>query len=100
MSEDREVFEFQWDKGNIDKNRKHKVQNQESEDVFLDEKKVILKDVLHSVSEKRFIALGRSRLGRLLYVVFAKRGLKIRVTSARNINQKEVHLYEKTVKNS
>lgn len=90
----RKVFEFQWDKGNIDKNKQHSVENKEAEEVFFDENKIVYRDKLHSKTEDRFIALGRTDENRLLYVVFTKRGKKIRIISARDINKKEVQIYE------
>jgi len=92
----KDAFEFEWDKGNIEKNKKHKVEDREAEEVFLDEGKVILKDKLHSQKEERFIVLGKTKKNRLLYLVFTKRKKKIRIISARNINKKEVLLYEET----
>lgn len=94
MRKVRKVFEFEWDKGNIDKNRKHKVENQECEQVFFDENKIIFKDALHSVAEKRFVLIGKTESRRCLYIIFTYRGKKIRVISARDINKKEVKLYE------
>ncbi len=91
----KKVFEFQWDKGNIDKNKKHEVLDKEEEEVFFDENKVIYKDKLHSKHEKRFTVLGKTKENRLLYVVFTKRGKRIRIISARDINRKEMNLYEK-----
>lgn len=87
--------EFIWDKGNTDKNyKKHNVSNAEAEQVFDDENKVIFKDTLHSGYESRFILLGKSNTGRLLFIVFTIRSKnKIRVISARDINKKEIHLY-------
>jgi len=91
------VLEFEWDKGNIDKNKKHDVEDKESEEIFFDGGKVILKDKLHSSdSEERFIILGRTKKGRLLYLVFTKRGKRIRIISARDTNKKEVYIYEET----
>lgn len=49
----KEIVEFEWDKGNIGKNKKHNVDDSESEEVFFDEKKVILNEVLHVRSEER-----------------------------------------------
>lgn len=93
----KESIEFFWDKGNIDKNwGKHRVTNRECEEIFYDKKKKISKDVLHSGKEGRFILLGKTKTGRLLYLVFTIRNKKIRVISARDINKKEVPLYEKT----
>ncbi|MDP2650708.1 MAG: BrnT family toxin [bacterium] len=94
MRTEKRFSEFQWDKGNTGKNRKHGVLDSESEEVFFDENKVMLKDVLHSGNESRFILLGKTKKGRLLFVVFAKRGAKIRIISARDINKKEKYLYE------
>ena len=92
----KKPLEFEWDKGNKDKNwLKHRVTNEECEEVFFDKNKKILKDVLHSDKEKRFIILGKTKKGRLLFVVFTIRNKKIRVISARDINKKEVILYEK-----
>ncbi len=96
MRINKRVFDFVWDKGNIEKNRKHNVEDKEAEEAFLDENKIIFKDVLHSQVEKRFILLGKTRRNRLLYIAFTQTGDKIRIISARDINRKEVHLYEET----
>lgn len=92
----KEAFEFEWDKGNIGKNKKHSVEDKEAEEAFADKNKVIYKDVFHSQKEKRFVLIGKTNKGRLLYVIFTRRGKKIRIISVRDINRKEVKLYEKT----
>jgi len=92
----RDASEFEWDQGNIGKSKKHKVEDKEAEEIFLDEGKVIFKDKLHSKIEDRFIVIGRTKNDRLLYICFTRRKKKIRIISARNINKKEVALYEKT----
>jgi len=95
MKVHKKLNEFEWDKGNIGKNKKHKVEDKEAEEAFLDEDKVIYKDTLHSSKgEDRFVLLGQTKRDRLLYIVFTQRKDKVRVISARNINKKEVHLYE------
>ena len=92
----KDIKGFIWDKGNIDKNWKtHRVANTESEEVFFDENKAVLKDVLHSGKEERFIILGKTGKSRLLFVVFIVRRKKIRIISARDTNKKERKLYEK-----
>ena len=98
MRVDKSVFEFEWDKGNIGKNKKHNVEDKEAEEVFLDLKKKTFKDHLHSNGEERFRIVGKTKKGRLLLVVFTMRKNKIRIISARNINKKEVYLYEETTK--
>ena len=97
MRINKKAFIFEWDKGNIGKNKKHNVEDREAEEAFLDEGKVIYKDKLHSTDvEERFILLGKSKKDRLLYIVFTERNEKLRIISARDINKKEVYLYEET----
>ncbi len=90
-------YSFDWDPGNSNKNkRSHDVNDWECEEVFFDENKVIMKDTLHSASENRHILLGKSKNGRLLYIVFTFRQDKLRVISARDVTKrKEINLYEK-----
>ena len=86
---------FQWDKGNIGKSFKnHKVEDKEAEEPFFDRKHKTFKDKLHSKDEERYRIVGKTKKGRLLLVVFTMRGKKIRMISARDINKKEVYLYE------
>jgi uncharacterized DUF497 family protein len=86
---------FQWDQGNLDKNLvKHNVDNWECEQVFFNEPLFILDDPSHSRSEKRWAAFGRTDAGRLLVVIFTKRGNLLRVISARDMNKKERKFYE------
>lgn len=90
-------MEFEWDYGNQNKNfKKHGVGDEEAESAFSDPTKVQRPDPFHSAKEKRFILIGKSNHKRLLFIVYTIRGTKIRVISARNLNQKERHLYEKT----
>ena len=90
----REQIEFEWDKGNADKNfKKHKVRNEECEEVFFDPEKRILRDLLHSGTEQRRIIIGKTKKQRILFIVFTTRRKKVRVISARDLNAKELHLY-------
>jgi len=87
-------IEFDWDKGNSGKNlARHKVTDQECEEVLFDNGKKILKDVRHSGKEERYILLGKTKQQRLLFIIFTVRNTKIRVISARDINKKENKLY-------
>lgn len=91
-----EPIQFDWDKGNTDKNLiKHNVEINEVEETFFDTNKVIYNDVFHSQKEDRYILIGKTKSGRLLYTVFVFRDQKIRTISSRDINKKEVSLYEK-----
>lgn len=90
-----DVIFFDWDQGNRGKPGKHAVTNEEAEEAFFDPHKKVSKDALHSATEDRYILLGKSKVRRLLYIVFTWRKTKIRIISVRDINKKEVHLYEK-----
>lgn len=92
----KEPLEFQWDEGNIGKSfKKHRVEDREAEEPFFDKKRKIYKDKLHSKKEERYVLIGETKKKRLLYTVFAMRRKKVRIISSRDINKKEVHLYEK-----
>lgn len=87
---------FEWDRGNIDKNFiNHSVANKEAEEVFSNQPFAAAEDVKHSSAEERFQALGQTDKGRLLFVSFTIRGEKVRIISARDMNKKEVKVYEK-----
>lgn len=93
--------EFQWDKGNKDKNWiKHQVLITECEEVFFDVKNIVFKDFLHSYNEDRKIIIGKTKWSRLLTMVFTMRKIKIRIISARDASKKEIAIYEKKANNS
>ena len=86
---------FQWDAGNIDKNRHlHEVTRGEAEQVFFNRpiRVAPAKTVGH---ESRYAALGQTSAGRLLTVVFTVRGTLIRVISARDMHRSERRIYER-----
>jgi len=83
------TISFDWDKGNLNKNRlKHGVSTDECEEIFFNNP-LLSEDVIHSQAEPRIKALGKTNLGRKLFVVFTLRGGRIRVISARDQNKKE-----------
>lgn len=89
--------EFVWDKANSDKNwLKHQVMPDEAEQVFFDVSRREYPDPIHSTVETRSIVVGMTRKQRLLFVVYTERNNKIRIISARDINdRRERRLYEK-----
>lgn len=90
-----ESVQFDWDLGNENKNWvKHQISNSESEEIFFDKDKIILKDVLHSEKEDRFIIFGKTKKTKILLVVFTKRKNKVRIISARVADKKERKFYE------
>lgn len=90
------IIGFEWDIGNKNKNFiSHNVIDEECEEIFFDQNKKILKDVLHSGQEERCVVIGETKRRRLLFLVFTIRKNLIRVISARDLNKKEKKLYEK-----
>ncbi|MCO6452032.1 MAG: BrnT family toxin [Caldilineales bacterium] len=92
-----EPIAFEWDDGNRDKSwDKHGVSSSEAEEVFFDPHKRQFPDPKHSQGERRGILVGKTRQGRLLFVVYTIRSKRIRIISARDLNKsREVDLYEK-----
>ena len=76
---------FEWDKGNVEKNKKkHNVNPEECEQIFFNMPLILFNDEKHSGKEERFGALGKTDKGRKLAIFFTLRKNKIRVISARN----------------
>ena len=96
MVKQENVLEFEWDKGNIDKNyEKHGITQKQAEEIFLDENLLQLKDIGHSQNEKRFTVIGKTFQNKLLFTAFTIRNSKIRIISVRMANKKERKIYEK-----
>lgn len=86
---------FEWDEGNLAKNKdKHKVDYKECEEVFLNEPVRVFDDEIHSKTEKRYGALGKTNEGRRLVIFFALRSKRIRVISVRDQGKKDRKVYE------
>lgn len=94
-----EPLEFEWDKGNQEKNfKKHGVINEEAEQVFSNEP-LVSKDPAHSTTrEKRYQCLGLTDNKRKLFISFTIREDKVRIISARPMSQKEWKRYVKEAK--
>ncbi|MAZ78247.1 MAG: hypothetical protein CMF39_06170 [Legionellaceae bacterium] len=87
---------FDWNKGNANKNwHRHGVTLIECEQVFFNQPLLLGDDDRHSVSEKRYYALGITNLERRLFIAFTIRSKLIRVISARDMSKKERKVYEK-----
>jgi uncharacterized DUF497 family protein len=89
---------IQWDKGNRTKCQKHGVTIAEIEHIFQNDPG-IAPDLAHSHTETRFFALGKTREGRSIFIVFTVRETEIRPISARYMHEKEVSRYEKEAPN-
>lgn len=92
------ILEFEWDEANEEKNwLKHRVSAKEAEDVFYYSRRLLLEDIKHSGKEPRFILIGNTKQGRMLFIVFTTRNQRIRVVSCRDANRKEENFYEKAI---
>ncbi len=93
-----QIAGFDWDDGNRSKCQKHGVSQAAIESVFRGSI-AVLPDPLHSKSEERFKAIGKSNDDRWIFLVFAlrtRRGKRlVRPISARFMHNKEVEHYEK-----
>jgi uncharacterized protein len=86
---------YEWDPAKAARNeRKHRVSFVEAATVFADPLAMTYDDPDHSSDEDRFITIGYSTAGRLLFVAHAERGAGIRIISARKATRKETHDYE------
>jgi len=86
-----------WDDGNLAKCQKHGVSIAEIEELFRGSP-YFVPDERHSDVEPRMLAIGRTAVGRALFVVVTVRerdGLRLaRPVSARFMHRKEVERYE------
>jgi uncharacterized DUF497 family protein len=92
------VAGFDWDDWTREKCRKHGVSLAEIEEILTGDPH-IAPDVAHSHVEDRFIAVGRTRANRPVFVAFTfrmKHGrMFMRPVSARYMHRKEIEHYEK-----
>ena len=89
------MLTFEWDKrkelANI---RKHGVSFHEASTVFLDPLSMTFYDPDHAEDEDRYITLGMTNNGRLLFVSHADRGDRVSIISAREASKLERNGYE------
>jgi uncharacterized protein len=87
---------FDWDSGNSGKSfRKHSISDAEIEEVFRDKELLILgKQISPETNEPRFGVIGKASEGRIIFISFTIRELKIRPISARLGEKKIRKLYE------
>lgn len=88
---------FDWDAGNREKNwQKHRVSTGECEEVFFNLPLLLGDSPGRSESETRYLALGQTNAGRLIFIAFTVRDEKIRVISARDMSEKERGFYDQS----
>lgn len=86
---------FEWDPEKARSNiAKHAVSFEEASTVFGDPLSDTFDDPDHSFKEQRFIILGHSMNGRLLFVSHTDDGKAVRIVSAREATSSERNEYE------
>jgi uncharacterized DUF497 family protein len=85
---------FEWDLRKARSNfAKHGVGFEEASTIFGDRLSLTIVDPEHSISEERYITMGRAFNDKLLVVVHTDRGNNIRIISARHANRRERKFY-------
>jgi uncharacterized protein len=87
---------YEWDPKKAAANlEKHKVSFVEGTTVFTDPSALTFDDPDHSLTEKRFVTIGTSSKGRILFLAHADWGDdRIRIISARRTTKSEAHAYQ------
>lgn len=89
---ERRIALFDWDDANLEHIAEHDVEPEEAEEAVLDPKRVS-RTAYAREGERRYAVLGVTEDGRRLFVVFTRRGLAIRVISARDATDAEKRIY-------
>lgn len=88
---------FQWDPDKAENNsKKHGVEFADAVGVFTDELALSIEDP-DSLSERRWVVIGRGLTDQLLTVVYTMRGEAIRIISARPATRRERRGYEEEI---
>lgn len=87
------IIGFEWDEYNLKKLLKHKVMQEEAEEIFYIAP--LIDEAAYDKNEKRYRCLGVTSQGRYLTAVFTLRKGLIRNISVRAMRKKEKILYEK-----
>ena len=86
--------EFDWDEANMGHVARHSVEWWEAEEALLDTGRVG-STAYNMRGEVRWVALGATEAGRILFVVFTRRGGRIRIVTARDAEIKEKRRYRR-----
>jgi uncharacterized DUF497 family protein len=89
--------DFEWDDGNRPKLSKHGVAPDEAEEIFRLTYVLAGRIVEPAHVEPRWLALGRTAAGRLLAIIFTRRGERVRPISCRAMRKDERKVYEQGI---
>jgi uncharacterized DUF497 family protein len=89
---------FEWDSRKARSNlSKHGISFEEASTIFGDFLSLTVPDPDHSITERRYITMGRAFNGKLLVVDHTDRSDNIRIISARRASRRERRFYEQEV---
>jgi len=85
---------FDWDDWNRDHIARHRVNAEEAEEAYNDPRKRGL-SAYNTPSERRWAMLGLTTAGRILYLVYTRRGFAVRIITAREADMAERARYRR-----
>jgi uncharacterized DUF497 family protein len=89
---------FEWDSRKARSNlSKHGVSFEIASTAFGDDFSLTISDPDHSMTERRYITIGRAFNGELIIVVHTDRGDNIRIISARGASRRERKFFEEKI---
>src|SRR5687768_6102446 len=80
---------LEWDEGNLTKNRKHRVEPEDVEQIFSHSYVFFGRVIEPAHEEPRWVLLGRNDEGRKLTLVFTRRENRLRPISCRSMRRNE-----------
>lgn len=86
--------DFDWNEANIGHVTRHGVEPWEAEEGVLDPERVGA-STRKTLVERRFAVVGATESGRVLFVVFTRRGERVRVITARDADDGEKRRYRR-----
>ena len=89
--------DFDWDDGNMEKNRKHGVEAKDIEAMFGRTMVLGGRIVEPASNEPRWIVLGEDDARRKLALIFTRRGQRVRAISCRSMRRNERRFYEDAI---
>jgi uncharacterized DUF497 family protein len=92
--------DFDWDAGNLTKNRKHGVESMSIEAIFANVFVFEGRIVEPTHPEARWLILGQDDTGRRLALIVARRGNRLRPISCRPMRTKERRRYEEAIESA
>lgn len=86
--------DFEWDEANLGHVARHGVEPWEAEEAVIDPDRVGA-SARKTSGERRFAVVGATGSGRMLFVVFTQRGERLRVITARDVDDGEKRRYRR-----